>query len=107
MCLVFKRLKSIKKNNLIENKSIGVVNKRSRQMLCYGRRVVEHQPSPSSLSPWTTYHLFSLAHSLSFFQAFAYVRIISLSRSLLYTVSPSLKRCLYFKKLKCAQALNN
>ena len=41
MCLVFKRLKSIKKNNLIENKSIGVVNKRSRQMLCYGRRVVE------------------------------------------------------------------
>ena len=41
MCLVFKRLKSIKKNNLIENKSISAVNKGSRQMLCYGRRVVE------------------------------------------------------------------
>ncbi len=41
MCLVFKRLKSIKKKNLIENKSISVVNKGARQMLCCGRRVVE------------------------------------------------------------------
>ena len=61
MCLVFKQLKSIKKKNLIENKSISVVNKGSRQMLCYGRRVVER---------WSTF-FFEFDHQVHFEQGIA------------------------------------
>lgn len=56
MCLVFKQLKSIKKNNFIENRSIGLVNRWSRQMLCYGRRVVER---------WSTF-FFEFDHQVQF-----------------------------------------